>query len=260
MEEIAHKRVDAKGLPVAYLEAGRGPPLVLLHGGLATAEIMWGRRIPKLADRYRVIAPDSRGHGGTPNPAEHLGYDQMADDLMALIEALALERPLLAGYSDGAQIGIEFALRHPGVARALVLGGAVTGPTPAYLGFLGQMGFTEPGVVDFEQFERQFGDFAAAIKRDHGTEPSYWRVLLRDISRLWLGIRRCSDAELAGIGDPVLAICGDRDESDSLAETLRLYRLVPDAELGVVPHSGHGAAERDLFWAMAEAFFARHSG
>ena len=120
--------VDVDGMTVHYLEQGDGAPLILLHGGLATAGMSWTHAMPMLAGRYRVVAPDSRGHGGTDNPADHLGYDQMADDVARLIEAWGLERPVVVGYSDGAQVALEFGLRHPGVARALVLGGVVSEP------------------------------------------------------------------------------------------------------------------------------------
>lgn len=77
--------------------------------------------MPVLATRYRVIAPDSRGHGRTDNPAGRLAYDLMAEDVAGLIDALDLDRPLVAGYSDGAQIALELALRHPDRSRAVVL-------------------------------------------------------------------------------------------------------------------------------------------
>jgi pimeloyl-ACP methyl ester carboxylesterase len=96
---------------------------VLIHSGLATGDMMWGERVPALAQYYRVLVPDSRGHGRTNNPAGKLSYGQMADDVAGFIDALGLQRPMILGYSDGAQIALELGLRHPDRVKALGRGG-----------------------------------------------------------------------------------------------------------------------------------------
>ncbi len=245
-------------LQIYYAEHGAGPPLVLLHGGLATGEIMWGERPAALGQRYRVLVPDSRGHGRTDNPAGKLRYDQMADDVAGFVGALGLERPIVLGYSDGAQIAIELGLRHPDRFKALVLGGAVTGPSPQYLETLATMGFTEPGRVNFDEFERLYPEFAASIKTAHAHVygPDYWRDFLRQISELWLGVPSYTDTQLAGIPVPSLIISGDRDALD---DAVRLYRLLPHAELAVIPNADHGAGETPLFWHAVDDFLSRHA-
>ena len=250
--------VEVGDLKIYYQEQGAGAPLVLLHGGLATGEMMWGARVAMLAQQYQVFVPDSRGHGRTNNPAGKLSYAQMAGDVAGFSDALGLQQPLVLGYSDGAQIAIELGLRHPDHARALVLGGAVTRPTERYLETLRAMGFAEPGQVDLAAFE-QDPEFLASIQNDHQHVygPDYWRTFLPQISELWLGVPSYTDAQLAGITLPALIITGDRDEGDSLAESLRLYQLLPQAELAVIPNAGHGAGETDLFWHAVQDFLAR---
>ena len=252
--------ITAGDLNIYYQEQGAGPPLVLLHGGLTTGEIMWGNRIPMLAQHYQVVAPDSRGHGRTNNPAGTLAYDQMAGDVAAFITALGIERPLVLGYSDGAQIALELGLRHPDQARALVLGGVITRPTEKYLATLHAMGFVEPGQVDLAAFEED-PEFLAGIQNDHQHVygPDYWRSFLPQIGALWLGVPSYTDAALARITLPTLLITGDRDEGDSLEESLRLYRLLPQAELAVIPNADHGAGDTDLFWHAVLGFLARHA-
>ena len=247
-------------LKIYYQEQGAGAPLVLIHGGLATGETMWGKWVPMLAQHYRVLVPDSRGHGHTNNPAGKLAYDQMADDVAGFIDALGLHRPLVVGYSDGAQVAIELGLRHPDHARALVLGGAVTQPTEKYLEALHAMGFSEPGQVDLDPFE-QDPEFLASIQNDHQHVygPDYWRTFLPQISELWLGLPSYTNAQLASIALPSLIITGDRDEGDSLAESLRLYRLLPHAELAVIPNADHGAGDTDLFRHAVQDFLARQA-
>ncbi|HET9221459.1 MAG TPA: alpha/beta hydrolase [Roseiflexaceae bacterium] len=253
--------VDVGDLSMYYEEQGTGSPLVLIHGGLATGDMMWADRVPDLAQRYRVLVPDSRGHGRTNNPSGKLSYSRMADDVTGFMEALGVPQALVLGYSDGAQIGLELGLRHPARIKALVLGGAVTRPTRRYLAALQVMGFTEPGQVDFDQFERIYPEFFAMIKtaHQHVYGPEYWRSFLPQISELWLGVPSYADEQLAGIGVPSLIITGDRDEGDSLDESLRLYRTLPHAELSVIPNADHAAIASPLFWGAVEDFLARNA-
>src|SRR5215204_6091989 len=171
--------VDTDRLKVYFRELGEGFPLVFVHGGLATGD-SWGEHVPSLAQHHRVLAPDSRGHGRTNNPTGALSYSLMADDVAGFIAALELQRPVVVGYSDGAQIALELGLRHPEQVKALVIGGAVTQPTESYLHAVRTMGFPRPGAVDFEQVERAFGEFFAFVKtgHQHVYGPDYWRTFL----------------------------------------------------------------------------------
>jgi pimeloyl-ACP methyl ester carboxylesterase len=253
------RTIDVGDLTIAYEEHGAGTPLVLIHGGLATGEMMWGSHVPPLAERYRVFVPDSRGHGRTNNPAGKLSYSQMAADVAGFIEALALGQPLVLGYSDGAQIAIELGLRHLDRVSALVLGGAVTRPTPRYLEMVRSMGFTEPGQIDVDQFGQMYPEFLEMVKEAHSHVygPDYWRTFMPQISELWLTVPTYTDGQLASITVPSLIITGDRDEGDSLNESLRLYQTLPQAELAVIPNADHGAGETPLFWQAVQDFLSR---
>src|SRR5262245_34319970 len=101
-------------LRLYYEIHGDGEPLVLLNGALDTIESDWGRHLPALAARYRVIAYDHRGHGRSDNPAARFaGYGELADDLAALLDRLGVARARFCGFSDGAMTLINFALRRP---------------------------------------------------------------------------------------------------------------------------------------------------
>ena len=113
--------VQANGLEIYYEEYGGGEPLLLLHGGTLSSR-SWQAHAPAFAQHFRVIAPDSRGHGRTRNPTDELSYRLMADDLAAFVQALGLNKPLLCGFSDGAQIAMEFGMHYPDLAKALVAG------------------------------------------------------------------------------------------------------------------------------------------
>jgi pimeloyl-ACP methyl ester carboxylesterase len=248
-------------LAVSYSQAGSGPPLILLHGGMATAEMSWNKALPLLTPHFRVIMPDSRGHGETNNPADYLGYDQMADDMAALAGQLGIEKPLIFGFSDGGQIGIEMALRHPGFARAYVFGGTVSERTQDYVDSLKSWGFPAPGEVDLDGLREGWGPFFTTIQQAHkgNGEPEYWRKMLHQISRLWLELPSYSLDQLGGITEPSLVIMGDRDHLAGQHEPMRLYKALPNGELAVIPNADHGASETELFWVMVLDFLRRQS-
>jgi pimeloyl-ACP methyl ester carboxylesterase len=97
-----------------------GPPIVLVHG-LSSNSRIWDDVAARLAERYRVVALDQRGHGLSDRPTDGYGFDKMVGDLLRLIDALELERPALVGHSWGGNVALELAARHPDVVRALVL-------------------------------------------------------------------------------------------------------------------------------------------
>jgi pimeloyl-ACP methyl ester carboxylesterase len=114
--------------------AGDGPPLVLLHGGLANHLACWQFATP-LTERFRVITPDLRG-AGRSRFAGPLSWDLIAGDIPALLQSLGIERAIVAGVSFGAGAATAVALRHPSVVSALLVlhpayGGAELGLLPA---------------------------------------------------------------------------------------------------------------------------------
>ena len=77
MAEPQSRTVAAGDLDVHYLELGSGTPMLLLHGGSATANISWDIPFATLSERWRLVAPDTRGHGRTTNPAGYLTFSQI---------------------------------------------------------------------------------------------------------------------------------------------------------------------------------------
>ena len=110
--ESRHLTIRANGIRQHYIEAGSGPPVVLLHGFPETS-FAWRHQIPVLAERFRVIAPDLRGYGETDKPAH--GYDKrtMARDVLSLLDELGISRIALVGHDRGARVATRFAKDHP---------------------------------------------------------------------------------------------------------------------------------------------------
>jgi pimeloyl-ACP methyl ester carboxylesterase len=164
-------RVDVTGATIYYEEHGDGAPLTLVHGRLASSA-HWQPVVPELAESFRVIRPDSRGHGRSTNPAGELTYARIADDIAALIAALGLERP--GGWSDGGQVTLELGARHAGVAVALIIAAFpdfdAGGLREAHRALLGadETGVPDPAHLDARRRVRG---------RDQGTAPRRRRAV-----------------------------------------------------------------------------------
>jgi pimeloyl-ACP methyl ester carboxylesterase len=112
LDGVEHRFLDLPGLRMHVAEAGAGEPLLLLHG---FPQHWWGwyRVLPALAQRYRVIAPDLRGAGWTDAPASGYTAEQLVADVVALLDALELDRVRIMAHDWGALVGFLLCLDHP---------------------------------------------------------------------------------------------------------------------------------------------------
>lgn len=109
----AEGRVANDGAEIWYASYGDGPAVILLHGGLGNAG-NWGYQVPALVDAgYRVIVIDSRGHGRSTRDDRPFSYVQMSDDVLAVMDHLAIGKAAVIGWSDGACTALILADRHP---------------------------------------------------------------------------------------------------------------------------------------------------
>jgi pimeloyl-ACP methyl ester carboxylesterase len=109
------------GLKMYYEVHGTGRPLVLLHGGFGTIETDFGQLLPALAQTRQVIGVEQQAHGHTADVDRPLRYEQMADDVAALMTYLGVENADLFGFSLGGNTALQVAIRHPGLVRKLVV-------------------------------------------------------------------------------------------------------------------------------------------
>ncbi len=123
MVEIRHAFIETNGFQTHVAEAGDGPPLLLLHGW-PEFWATWEPVIGRLAGEYRLIAPDFRGFGESGNPeagrSDRAGADTLADDVIALLDALGLERVGIVGHDVGAFVMQRLAIRYPERVAGLV--------------------------------------------------------------------------------------------------------------------------------------------
>jgi pimeloyl-ACP methyl ester carboxylesterase len=115
---------NVNGLKMYYEIHGTGKPLLLLHGGLGTVD-MFAQVMPALAETRQVIAVEPQSHGHTADIDRPLSFEQLADDVAALIQDRGLENADLLGYSLGGGVALQTAIRHPERVRKLV---AVSAP------------------------------------------------------------------------------------------------------------------------------------
>ena len=112
-------RMVIGGLRFHYRDwGGSGTPIVLLHGLASTCRI-WDLVAPILSDDFAVVALDQRGHGESDKPDRGYDFATVSGDLHGFIEALKLERPVIAGHSWGGDVALEYAVARPGVPRGL---------------------------------------------------------------------------------------------------------------------------------------------
>jgi 3-oxoadipate enol-lactonase len=114
------KVARVRGIEIAYTDEGRGPTVVLLHG-FPFDRSMWRGQVEGFSERFRVIAPDLRGHGGTTFTREPATMEEMADDVAALLDELNVPRAVVCGLSMGGYVALAFQRAHPERVRALVL-------------------------------------------------------------------------------------------------------------------------------------------
>ena len=225
----AGRLIRANDAGIFVREEGRGEPLLLLHGfGGCGSE--WSAFVPRLAERYRVIMMDLRGHGGSTNPGRTFTMRQSATDVLAVLDSLRLPQVRAVGISAGAMTLLHVATRHPGRVRGLVLIGGTTA----------------------------FGDEARAIMRTAVREQLPPEVLagfgecatrgaaqvdeLLAQFRAFEGMRddpNFTPADLARVTAPTLVVHGDRDEFFPVEIAVGMYRHIPTAQLWIVPNGDH---------------------
>ncbi|HEX2628739.1 MAG TPA: alpha/beta hydrolase, partial [Chitinophagaceae bacterium] len=111
---------EVNGLKMYYEVYGTGKPIVLLHGAFMTIPLNWAHIIPLLKDR-KVIVTELQGHGRTRDIERKISYEGMADDVSGLLKHLKIDSADVLGYSMGAGVAFQFAVRHPEQLRRLVI-------------------------------------------------------------------------------------------------------------------------------------------
>jgi pimeloyl-ACP methyl ester carboxylesterase len=218
-----------------YEEHGEGEPLLLMHGGCCTVETFSGLT-PELANRYRVILPERRGHGRTADVGGPISYDLMAQDTIAFMEATDISSAHLVGYSDGACVGILVAMSRPDLVKKFVsISGCfdVNGETKEW------MTFAQSATPETIEHHPTLAKLVEMYKQTTPDGPGHFPIVFEKIRRMWLEEPKIPPQNLSRITAPTLIMAGDRDVI-TLEHTIEMFRAIPKAQLCVVPGSSHG--------------------
>ncbi len=222
--------IEIGGLRTWYDEDGSGEPLVLLHGGLSTNET-WGPQMPELGKVFRVLAPERRGHGHTPDVDGPFSYDDMATDTIGFLEAVVAGPAHLVGWSDGGIIGLIVAMRRPDLVRKLVAISAnfdTSGVPEEILSHFLSMQPDSEGLASLRSM------YEAASPDG----PDHWPVVFAKFIEMASREPHIPPSELKRIAAPTLVLAGD-DDLMSLEHTIELFASIPNAELAIVPGTSH---------------------
>jgi pimeloyl-ACP methyl ester carboxylesterase len=223
-----------------YEIRGEGEPLLLLHGGTGIGAD-WAHVFPIDPPGYRIVVPDLRGHGRSTNPSRQFTFTQCAEDVVALLDALQIDRAKAIGMSMGAKTLLHVATAHPDRLSAMVLVSA----TPYFPQPMRAIAAT------FDARTLSEDDWAALRQRHvHGDDQ------IRALWEMTRGFATSYDDMaftpplLATIRARTLVVHGDRDPLYPLELAVEIYRSIPNAALWVVPNGAHGP----IFGAMAPRF------
>ena len=213
------------GIKIWYATFGRGGPVLLLHAGLANSNY-WGNQVPALAQEYRVVVMDSRGHGRSTHDDRPYGYDLMASDVIGLMDFLKLPKAAIVGWSDGAIIGLDIAIHHPERLTKLFAFAANSDPS---------------GVADIAH-SPVFNAYIARAEKEYealSPTPDQYKSFLDQIGKMWETQPNFTAERLRGITVPTWIVDADHDEAIKRENTEFMAGEIPNAGLLLQPQVSH---------------------
>jgi pimeloyl-ACP methyl ester carboxylesterase len=208
--------VEHEGARIWYAAYGSGPTVILLHGGLGHSG-NWGYQVPALVSHgYRAVLIDSRGHGRSTRDARPFSYELMASDVLAVMDALQLEKAGLVGWSDGA-------------CTALILAAQIPSRVAGVFFFACNM--DPSGVKPFEAsptLNRCFGRHTKDYAQLSAT-PERFKDFVEDVTLMQRTQPDYSAQDLAKISVPVVIVQSEQEEFIKREHAEYLAQAIPDA-------------------------------
>jgi pimeloyl-ACP methyl ester carboxylesterase len=247
---------DANGIKTNYLEAGKGDPVILIHGSGpgVTAYANWRLVMPALAENFRVLAPDMVGFGYSERPANiEYGLQTWADQVVGLMDTLELRTADLVGNSFGGAIALRIASQHPDRVGKLVLMGSMGVPFPITEGLERVWGY-EPSfenmrkVLDVFAYSRDLvNDELAEVRYRGSIQPGFqesFAAMFPAPRQRWVEAMCTPEDDIRRLSHRTLIVHGREDQVIPVQASLRLMELIDNADLSVYSHCGH--------WSMIE--------
>jgi pimeloyl-ACP methyl ester carboxylesterase len=234
--------VSVNGLEMYYEIHGTGQPLVLLHGAFSAIGTSFGELLPSLAERRQVIAFEMQAHGRTADIDRPLSYEQMADDTAAALEQLGIEKADFFGYSMGAFIALQIAIRHPDVVRKLVLASVTYNLGGVHPGLMEGLADMKPEMMYGSPWHEEYTRIAP--------NPEDFATLFAKKTQMDRNLKDVPAEFIESIEAPTLLIIGDSDlvRPEHAVEMFRLLgggvfgdspAGLPSSQLAVLPGTSH---------------------
>jgi pimeloyl-ACP methyl ester carboxylesterase len=232
---------NVNGLKMYYEVYGSGKPLVLLHGAFMTINSAYGMLIPELSKHRQVIAVELQGHGRTADIDRPFSFENMADDVAALLKQLKSDSTDIFGYSMGGGVAWQLAIRHPQLVRKLVIASAVykyEGWTPETRAILPTL---TPDIFEGSPIKTDYDNLAP--------DPKHWSEFVNRMKKFVTTPYDFKAENIKALKTPTLIITGDGD--GVLPEhAVEMYRLrnggymvdfgpVPVTQLAIFPGTSH---------------------
>ena len=245
----AFSTIDSSGVAICFKVWGEGPAVVLIHGYTSDA-LDWNHVIQLLQDRFRLIAIDCRGHGGSGKPEEPASYGRkMVGDVRAVLRHLGIEKACLVGYSMGAEIALRCSVEYPELVSGLVLGGSgwSGGNESKVYAEIGKSlkehrsfgPFMQNSAVDLDLLDTDNFNIGIADGMLKGQNIDALAAVAQSMKE----IINLSEQDISHIHIPVLAISGDLDDEKPNLE--KMIGVVPDISCKLLPDKDHMEAFLD---------------
>lgn len=231
---------DVNGVHMYYETHGDGAPMVLLHGGLGAGS-MFEPIIGALSASHRVILPDLQGHGRTADVDRPIETSLMAEDILALIDELGLDRPDVVGHSLGGGVAMQLAFRHPDRVRRLVASSANVWRSAIPAEMLAQQAQVNAAAAEFMNETPMYQLYQAVAPR-----PEDFGTLLEKIGASMAKDFDFSD-EVRALSMPTMIVCADADMAPP-SHYVEVFKLLDGGlrDGGWMgegrPHGGHALA------------------
>lgn len=222
---------DVNGLKIYYeIHGSGGVPLILLHGGGSTIETTFGKTLPHFAKHRQVIAFEQQGHGRTADiVGRPFSFEQSADDAAGLLRHLKIDKADFFGFSNGGSTVLQIAIRHPKLARKIVVASAMykrDGLYPQFWEFMRHAKLENMPILLKEAY-RQVAPHPDQLPTFHD----------KCVKRM-IDFQDSPDASIRSIQAPTMILIGDAD-CVRPEHAVEMFRLLPHAQLAILP-GGHG--------------------
>jgi pimeloyl-ACP methyl ester carboxylesterase len=244
---------SVNGLNMYYEIHGVGQPLVLLHGAFSAIGTSFGNVLPELAETRQVIALEMQAHGHTADIDRPLSIEQMADDTVAALQNLGIEEADIFGYSMGAGVALQIAIRHPEVVRKLVLASVTYNKSGLHPGLMEGLAEMKPEMMFGSPWHEEYMRIAP--------NPEDFATLFAKKTQMDREVRDLPAEAIEAIKVPALLIIGDSDivRPEHAVEMFRLLgggvmgdlAGLPNSQLAVLPGTTHVTLVERADWLVS---------